>query len=278
MPELPEAEMIARALAGSCRGACIEKIEILHPQIFDERSDLKPEWYEKAIIQKIERNGKQIILTLLKGKESGYIRIRLGMTGQVLSCDLNAPRVAHTHAVIRFVDGPFELHFRDPRRFGRILMRSSLSSFQQGAEPLTLPLKAFAQLMAQSGARIKWTLMNQKIIAGIGNIYANEMLFEAGIHPHQKANRLSPIGCENLFKAMKKVLRLGIRKRGTTIRDFRSLDGTYGRYGRFQKFLKVYGKEDQPCPRTGCLGTIRLIRTSQQAQPTFYCPHCQRKR
>ena len=229
MPELPETEVVARALASSCRGACVEKIEILHPEIL-RQSDLKPEWYEKTIIQKIRRHGKHIILTLVREPETGYLAIRLGMTGQLLRRDLNAPRIVHTHAVISFVDRPFELHFRDPRRFGRIFMGSSPLSAWQRADPLTIRKTTFAKIMAQGKGRIKSTLMNQKIIAGIGNIYANEILFEARIHPLQKVNRLSQTRFEDLFRLMKKVLRQGIQKGGATIRDFRSLDGMPGRF------------------------------------------------
>lgn len=275
MPELPETEVVARALASTCLGACVEKIEILHPGILDRQSDLRPEWYEKCVIRKIRRQGKHIIMILEKGQEIGYLGIRLGMTGQLLKRGLNAARRAHTHALIFFVDRPFELHFRDPRRFGRVFMLSSPLPVWQGVDPLTIRRPAFVNILSQCEGRMKSTLMNQKILPGIGNIYANEILFEVKIHPLQKVNRLSLTYLEDLFKAMKKVLRHGIQKGGTTIRDFLSLDGMPG---RFQRFLRVYGKTSQPCPRAGCSGTIHLIRTSKQAQPSFYCPRCQRKR
>lgn len=275
MPELPETEVVARELKQSCHGACIEKIQILHPEILDKRSDTIQGWYDKAVIHEVKRHGKQILLTLANGKETRYLGIRLGMTGQLLKQDIAAHKVAHTHAVIQFVDRPFKLHFRDPRRFGKILLLSSPLLARQGMDPFTIPKATFIKTLAQSQSRIKSALMNQNIIAGIGNIYANEILFEARIHPHQKMNRLDSKRLGDLFSVMKKVLRRGIQKGGTTIRDFRSLQGLPG---RFQEFLKVYGKAGKPCPQTGCSGVIRLLRPTPQAQPSFYCPHCQRKR
>jgi formamidopyrimidine-DNA glycosylase len=275
MPELPETEVVARALASSCRGACVKKIEILHPEILDRQSDLRTEWYEKSFIQKIRRHGKHIILTLAKEQESACLGIRLGMTGQLLKKDPGALPAPHTHAVICLINRSIELHFRDPRRFGRIfLCRSPLLSWD-GSDPLSLRREAFIEILVGRKGRIKPILMNQKLIAGIGNIYANEILFEAGIHPHQQISRLNTSRLEDLYKAMKKVLRGGIQKGGTTIRDFRSLDGTPG---RFQEFLRIYGKAGHLCSRAGCSGIIRVVRTSKQAQPSFYCPHCQRKR
>lgn len=275
MPELPETEVITREFRGACLGAGIRRIEILHPEILDKHSDTGVEWYEKATLQKIDRYGKQIVVILVKGPETRYLGIRLGMTGQLLKKDISALREAHTHAVLYFADRPFELHFRDPRRFGRIVMRGHPLPVMEGIDPLTLPLSTFTKIMAQREGRIKSILMNQNVIAGIGNIYANEILFEAGIHPYQKANRLDSNRLKALFRIMKKVLRRGIQKGGTTIRDFRSL---HGLPGRFQNFLKVYGKAGRPCSQAGCTGIIRVLRPTPQAQPSFYCPRCQRKR
>ncbi|MCI0526489.1 MAG: bifunctional DNA-formamidopyrimidine glycosylase/DNA-(apurinic or apyrimidinic site) lyase [Nitrospira sp.] len=275
MPELPETEVVARELKQSCHGACIENIEILHPEILDNRSDTILDWYHKAVIHEVKRHGKHILLTTVNGQGTRYLGIRLGMTGQLLKQNISASRVAHTHAVIHFVDCPFELHFRDPRRFGRVLLLSTPLPTRQGMDPFTIPKADFIKTMAQGRGRIKSALMNQKTIAGIGNIYANEILFEARIHPHQRINRLDSKRLTELFRVMKKVLRRGIQKGGTTIRDFRSL---HGMPGRFQEFLKIYGKAGKPCPQAGCSGTIRLLRPTPQAQPSFYCPICQRKK
>ena len=118
-------------------------------------------------------------------------------------------------------------------------------------------------------------LMDQKKMSGLGNIYANEILFEVGVHPEQKIGHLTTGRFQDLFIGIKRVLRRAIQKGGTTIRDFRSLNGTPG---SFQQFLKVYGRAGRGCLRAGCSGTIRVIRPSKQAQPSFYCPRCQRKR
>ncbi|MGH7272962.1 MAG: Fpg/Nei family DNA glycosylase, partial [Nitrospiria bacterium] len=248
--------------------------EILHMGIVGKPSDLKPAWYEKGIIQRVQRHGKHIILTLLKGQETGYLAVRLGMSGQLLRRDRGVLRLAHTHAVISFVDRPFEIHFRDPRRFGRILMLNSLVPIRKGVDPLTLRAATFKEVMIRGKGRIKATLMNQNIIAGIGNIYANEILFEVGLHPQHRVERLNPGRLHDLLIGIKKILRHGIMKGGTTIRDFRSLSGMPG---QFQQFLKVYGQAGKPCARSGCTGIIHVLRPSKQAQPSFYCPRCQRK-
>jgi formamidopyrimidine-DNA glycosylase len=275
MPELPETEVVARELAQSCRGACIEKVYILHSEILDKKSDTLRDWYDKAVIHEVKRHGKQILLTVASGQGTRYLGIRLGMTGQLLKQNISASRAAHTHAVICFADRPFELHFRDPRRFGKISLLSSPLSARRGMDPFTVSKATFIKTLARGRGRIKSALMNQGIMAGIGNIYANEILFEAGIHPHQRTDRLASNRLCRLFDVMKKVLRRGIQKGGTTIRDFRSL---HGLPGRFQNFLKIYGKAGKPCPQAGCYGVIRLLRPTPQAQPSFYCPRCQRKR
>lgn len=275
MPELPETEVVSRQLRHTCLGACIERIEIFHPEILDRKSDLKPEWYEKSTLRDVQRHGKNMIVVLQNGQETGFLGIRLGMSGQLLKREEGAVPVPHTHAVIRFVDRPFELHFRDPRRFGRISMLSHPAPLQKGSDPLTLQMTAFKEKLVRSKGRIKAVLMNQEILAGIGNIYANEILFEAGLHPNEKVNRIKPDRLKELFLSVRRVLRRGIQNGGTTIRDFRSLDGIPG---RFQYLLKVYGKDGESCPRPGCSGIIRAIRPSPQVQPSFYCPRCQRKR
>jgi len=235
MPELPEAEVVTRGLKKYCLGAKVERIEVLEPKILSKECDMSPSWYDKALIQEIRRHGKQILLKLAKDDQTAYMGFRLGMTGQLLRCDAGVSTGEHTHAIVSFMNRPFRIHYRDPRRFGKISLASSMQLFQKGIDPLELNAQGFIKALTPRKGRIKAALMNQTILAGIGNIYANEILFEARIHPHQRADRLSSGRLRELLICIKKMLRLGIQKGGATIRDFRSLDGIPG---RFQDYLK----------------------------------------
>jgi formamidopyrimidine-DNA glycosylase len=274
MPELPETEVVTREFRHCCQGAMLERIEILHPEIVDRLSDLKPDRYEKTCLQQIERHGKYILMTLVKDQEPRYIGIRLGMSGQLLRRKPGMPRLLHTHVILSLVDRQFEIHFRDPRRFGTLCLLSSPAPIQKGADALGIHLNTFIERLILRKGRAKAVLMNQSLIGGIGNIYANEILFESRIHPDQKMERLVRERVQDLLLGMKKVLRQAIRKGGTTIRDFRSLDE---QPGNFQRFLKVYGKTGERCSRPDCPGHIRVMRATPQGQSSFYCPRCQQK-
>lgn len=274
MPELPEVEVIARGLRDHCAGARLDRLEMFHPEIVGRLTDEKPEWYCKAVVEKVVRHGKTILLSLEREGERRWAVIRLGMSGQLLKRPRGGPRERHTHAVITFLDRPFELHFRDPRRFGRITLLAAPDAFWQGRDPLQTDAAAFAALLKGRRGRLKGILMNQALFSGIGNIYAGEALFAAGLHPHQPPHRLSRRHFTALRSAVQRVLRSAVRRGGTTIRDFRSLEGLPG---RFQHSLKVYGRAGLSCLRPGCKAAVRLLRPAPKAQASFYCPRCQRR-
>lgn len=201
----------------------------------------------------------------------------LKMTGQLVFCPAGDPRDKHTHLSIAFKDSPSELRFRDIRKFGFVLAvpTSTAGSTPEliglGPEPLTLGFESFRRAFVGRAGRIKARLLDQAILAGIGNIYADEILFEAGIHPEADISRLGSDSWRGLWSGVRAVLRRAIRYRGTTLRDYRDGDGERG---GFQTRLRVYGREGLACPR--CRAAIRRIRVSGRS--SYFCPRCQRKR
>jgi formamidopyrimidine-DNA glycosylase len=199
----------------------------------------------------------------------------LKMTGQLWMCRPSLPHDKHTHFIISFRGTGRELRFRDVRKFGFVLgLRTAdvvrareLSGL--GPEPLELDRNSFYQLFAGRRGRLKSLLLNQKIIAGIGNIYADEILFAARLHPRAEASRLRRRELDRLGTAVPLILEKAIRFKGTSVRDYRDGDGLEG---LFQNYLRVYGREEQPCPRCGA--KIRRIRIAGRS--SFFCPLCQK--
>lgn len=199
----------------------------------------------------------------------------LKMTGQLLFCRKTEPYDKHTHFIISFRKPRRELRFRDIRKFGFVLLlktseaECSTELQSLGPEPLEIGWPAFLKLLQGRRGRIKPLLLNQNLIAGIGNIYADEILFEAGFHPGSDVERFQQIDLVKLWKAMRLILARAIRSRGTSIRDYRDGDG---REGSFQDCLCVYGRESLPCPRCG--GKIKRLRIAGRS--SHFCPRCQR--
>lgn len=274
MPELPETEVVARQLRREFLGARIRRLQILYPAWQNGRCGPDPGWCRSSMVEEVSRHGKNILVQLVRKQETCTLEIHLGMSGRLLKRPPGAPRLAHTHVIITFEDRPDELHFQDPRRFGKVILRSGSDLFRKGKDLLGISYGTFAALLAPRRGRIKALLMNQNVLAGIGNIYANEILFRARIHPERSAGGISSRKLRVLFGAMQEILKKAVLRGGTTFRDFRSLDGTRG---SFQECLEVYGRAGRRCLRAGCPGTIRLFRTTSKGQATFYCPRCQRR-
>jgi formamidopyrimidine-DNA glycosylase len=198
------------------------------------------------------------------------------MTGQLIFCDRRTRADKHTHFVLDFKVVPRELRFRDMRKFGfiRVLRTSNAEGSRElsilGPEPLGLDRDVFRERFRGRRGTLKNLLLDQRVIAGIGNIYADEILFEARIHPRMEVSRLGPERLERLRAAVSKVLDEAIAFKGTTVRDFR--DG-FGLEGLFQNRLQVYGREGEPCRRCG--SRLRSIRLSGRS--THFCPRCQRR-
>ncbi|MGQ0810597.1 MAG: bifunctional DNA-formamidopyrimidine glycosylase/DNA-(apurinic or apyrimidinic site) lyase [Nitrospiraceae bacterium] len=276
MPELPEAEVTARQLRIRIVGSTIRDYWIGRDDIVREGYSTI-EWYRGARITGVERKGKSVIVSLSRDGEVRYFVAELGMTGLLLLRSASPRFPKHTHVVLSLNGGAEpELRYWNPRRFGRVylLNHDGLERFTArrfGCDPLFVTREDFIDLMKARRGRIKPLLMHQQVIAGIGNIYANEMLFRTGLHPDQVAAHLSKPMIERLYETMREVLEEAIGCGGSSVRDFFAPDGTEGQY---KARHLVYGKEGQCCPN----GCGKLIRRLRGERSSFYCSRCQRKR
>jgi formamidopyrimidine-DNA glycosylase len=219
-------------------------------------------------MQQVRRVGKHIVFDLESPKNpaSQWI-VHLGMTGRMQVVSPEAEMLPHTHLVAKLASGR-ELRFVDPRRFGRLeVRRESFSG--PGAEPLEITEDEFAKLFHRSKAPIKAALLNQKLLHGVGNIYADEALSRAGIRPRRRANTLSRTELHKLHQGLKKVLQAAIAAGGSSISDYVDADGEEG---FFQIQHRVYGREGKPCLK--CKMPIKKIVVAGRG--THYCPKCQK--
>ncbi|WHZ17802.1 MAG: Formamidopyrimidine-DNA glycosylase [Nitrospira sp.] len=276
MPELPEAEVASRQLRERVVGATVRDCWVGRGDIVREGlSSL--EWYRRTRIAEVERRGKSVILTFVRGGQERFLAAELGMTGLLLFRSAPAKHPQHTHFILHLDGGAEpEIRYWNPRRFGRLslLDQAGLDRYTArrfGYDPLTISREQFLRLLGSTRSRLKSLLMHQQMIAGIGNIYANEILFRAGLHPNQAANQLREKAVGLLYEVMGEVLREAIAMGGSSVRDYFAPDGTEGRYkGRHL----VYAKTGEPCPND--CGAV--IRRSLGERSSFYCPTCQRGR
>ena len=274
MPELPEVETIANGVNRRVRGD-----SIVSAWFSNYKEPLKTPPAEMAAalaglrIGRVYRVGKHIVADLTpKGGRKATVQwiVHLGMTGRLL---VSAPEILlppHTHAVLRLASGR-ELRFVDPRRFGRLELRSiEKGAFTgPGREPLTITVDDFVGLFRGRKLAIKAALLNQSLLHGVGNIYADESLFRAKIRPTRIAGRLTRERLSRLHKALQTVLKAAIRAGGSSVSDYVDADGVEG---FFQIQHCVYGREGQPCRVCGT--PIRRIVLAGRG--THFCPHCQR--
>jgi len=274
MPELPEVETIAR---GVNRRVCGDRIAEVwfcrYPQPFKTPATLQARGLTGKRLFKVHRIGKHIVCELTSSEDASpdmqWI-VHLGMTGRLLVTTPDAPVAAHTHARLRLESGR-EIRFVDPRRFGRLELRdiSCTEAFRAaGTEPLTIGAEAFKVLFRGRKLAIKAALLNQRLLTGIGNIYADESLFHAGIRPTRKADRLTADELEQLRKALQRVLKAAIKLGGSSVSDYVDAEGVRG---FFQLEHCVYQREGQPCRQ--CETPIRKIVLAGRG--THYCPNCQ---
>ncbi len=277
MPELPEVETVVRGLRPRVRGQRIERLEVRQPLVV--RSPLAA--FRRALrgarIEGVTRRGKYILIRLAANGlnlQRHYWIVHLGMTGRFYACRPEAERLKHTHVVARLSSGE-ELRYVDPRRFGKTLAlpENELADYfaGYGAEPLRVSFERVAALFAGRRAPVKNLLLNQSLLRGVGNIYANEALFLAGIHPARPAGMLTEAELRRLHHSLRRVLREAIAEQGTTVSDYRTADGVPGDY---QNHLRVYEREGEPCVRCGTL-IRRLVLVGRSAH---YCPQCQPRR
>ena len=268
MPELPEIETIKNSLAGVV-GARITGTDFRRQDII-KREDFVPGQLDGMAIRSIGRRGKFLIIYLEKGY---YLVVHLGMSGRFYLLPAG-PKVEapHVHLVIN-LDNGCRLVYQDPRRFGGIRLCHDLQPVfgHMGVEPLSdqFTARRLAQLCQGRKVAIKNLLLNQCLISGIGNIYADEALFRARVRGTRPAGSLTAEEIKRLHRAIKKVLRQSIAQQGTTFRDYR--DG-WNQEGNFQNFLNVYGKTGQDCPVCGRAIEKEIIG----GRSSHHCAHCQK--
>jgi formamidopyrimidine-DNA glycosylase len=274
MPELPEVETVRRSLLPVLVGRRIERVLVRERRL---RRQVDPALLKREVcgqvVVDLSRRGKYLLIHL-EGERR--LLVHLGMSGRLFLTRAATPSARHEHVVFSLDDGQ-ELRFRDPRRFG-VVEATTVSALatdrrlsELGVEPLSRACSAKYLYERSRGLRrpVKNFLMDARVLVGVGNIYANEALFLARIHPLRAAGRSGLARWERLTAAVKQVLRDAIRQGGTTLNDFRS--GT-GEEGYFQVFLRVYQREGEGCPE--CERPIR--KTVLAGRSTFYCPSCQR--
>lgn len=274
MPELPEVETIKRSLTPYVVGGTITGVQVFNPAVI---ISYKAEEFSHVLKGKkvlaLDRRGKYLIFTLTDGYTLSW---HLGMTGRLLWLNSQERIERHTHLILNF-DSHGQLRFVDVRRFGRCYLAGKGSPAypeglaRLGLEPLSPAFtpETLKEIIRSKKRSLKSLLLDQHHIAGLGNIYSDEALFGAGIHPLRPAYALSDEEIGRLYEAIVKVLQEGIASGGTSIRDY--VDGT-GRKGDYQNRLSVYGRKDQPCPRCG--ETIKSLKIS--GRTSYFCPRCQK--
>ena len=305
MPELPEVETTARGLQKRVAGDTIESVWIGNKTNFlKSPAEEVVRTLTGARIERVRRVGKHLVIDLHRNQipsESKHSRARktgsakartqkgvsanaiavsaaenspaqwiihLGMTGRVLVCDPADPQAKHTHLVAELASGR-QLRFVDPRRFGKVQVAAGSAFQAPGSEPIGADRSQFAALFHRSKAPIKSALLNQKLLSGVGNIYADESLFRAGLRPRRRANSLTRAELARLYDALQAVLAEAILAGGSSISDY--VDSS-GEAGYFQLQHRVYGREGEPC--LVCKTPIKRIVIAGRS--SHYCPKCQK--
>jgi formamidopyrimidine-DNA glycosylase len=271
VPELPEVEVTRRGIAPHIEGHAITKVTVRQPSL----RWLVPRHLSSTLpglrVRRVERRAKYLLLDC----ECGWIILHLGMSGSLRMIPRQTPAQKHDHFDLEFDTG-LTLRLHDPRRFGAVLWTEQSPEqhaliARLGPEPFSAIVtgKWLHHQLRGRTAPIKSLLMDSRILVGVGNIYANEALFHAGIRPTRTAGKVSTQRCELLVNAIRSTLTKAIEAGGSTLRDFLHADGSAG---YFQQDYFVYDRAGEPC--RVCLAPIKLARLGQRS--TFFCPHCQR--
>jgi formamidopyrimidine-DNA glycosylase len=274
VPELPEVETVVRDLRPTLKGRRITAVEV-------SKYPLRKTWMARwgqilrgRRIEEMRRRGKWIVLQL---DRDYHLVIHLGMTGQLTVVSSSEPRRDHTHLVFSLSRGKQQLRFRDIRRFGSATLfpsRTAVEGFFAeaglGPEPFELQPQYWRQRLAATQRCLKAILLDQGIVAGVGNIYADEALFEARLHPQCLGREISAAQAQRLRRAIVTVLERAIEKRGSSVRNY---VGGSGLAGQYQEEFRVFRRTGQPCPRCG--QPIERIRLAGRS--THFCPVCQER-
>jgi formamidopyrimidine-DNA glycosylase len=277
MPELPEVETIARGLARRVSGDVIESIWLgQKPEPLKSPAQEIAAALEHSRIATVRRMGKHIVFDLepksVRTKKTGTAQaqwiVHLGMTGRLQVCEPQSEVLKHTHAILKLASGR-ELRFVDPRRFGRLSVARAGDFEAGGIEPLEADLDRFLTLFRGRKTPIKSALLNQKLLRGVGNIYADESLFRASIRPRRRVSTITHDQLVKLLSSVKEVLGEAIALGGSSVSDYVDADG---KEGFFQLQHRVYGREGEPC--LVCKTPIKRIVIAGRS--SHYCPKCQR--
>ncbi len=293
MPELPEVETIARGLAQRVNGDVIESVwlgskpeplkspaaeiaaTLESKQILDVRRvgkhivfDLEKTNVGRALLpaRSRQRNKRKKIKAIPDGQGHAQWIVHLGMTGRMLVCTPDEEIAKHTHAIAKLASGR-ELRFVDPRRFGRLSVTQGFAA--PGSEPLEVELEKFVKLFHGRKTPIKSALLNQKLLSGVGNIYADESLFRSAIRPKRRASSLTKEDLPRLYLALQEVLKEAIALGGSSVSDYVDSDGEEG---FFQLQHRVYGREGEPC--LVCRTPVKRVVIGGRS--SHYCPKCQK--
>jgi formamidopyrimidine-DNA glycosylase len=271
VPELPEVETVVRDLRGPLVGRRLRAVQVSRKRLRRRWSAAWAGLLVGRTIGAVERRGKWILIDL----GGPWLLVHLGMTGQLRVTGADEPRLPHTHVVFALDDGRTELRFRDARRFGSVsyfASRDELDAFLDaahlGPEPFDLDPASWRRRLAGTARCLKAVLLDQTVVAGVGNIYADEVLFRARLHPARPAGDLTPRQADALRRAIPAVLHRAIACRGSTIRDY---VGGCGLRGGYQEEFRVYQRTGQPCPRCG----TPIERVVLAGRSTHFCPACQ---
>jgi formamidopyrimidine-DNA glycosylase len=271
MPELPEVETTRRGIEPYVDGQTVERVVVRHSGLRWPVPDELSQWVSGLKVRSVSRRGKYLLLAF----ERGTLLIHLGMSGSLRVVQADEPVGKHDHVDIAFANGAV-VRFNDPRRFGAVLWTAEPVADHEliahlGPEPLTPEFDAdyVFQRSRKRTQAIKQFLMDSKVVVGVGNIYANEALFAAGIRPTRAAGKVTRKQYELLVAEVKKVLARAITQGGTTLKDFVGGDG---KPGYFKQELLVYGRGGEPCCQCGKV--LKEVKLGQRA--TVYCTQCQK--
>lgn len=269
MPELPEVQTIIEDIQKKTMGRTIREITFVTPSVW-RNGVPDDESIAGSKIVSLERKGKHILMHLSNKRT---LIIHLKMTGKLVVGRKNNLPEKHTHLIVRFDRG--ELRFNDIRRFGYLdyAKSSELGKLEYlaalGPDAKEIPKDEFVRILKSKSKMIKAALLDQNLISGMGNIYTDETLFAAGVHPARKSSNLSIDRLRKLHAIMNTILDRAIIARGSSISDY--VDGI-GRKGKFQKSLKVYSRAGRPCPKCGAAIRVKKIA----GRSSYFCPQCQR--
>lgn len=275
MPELPEVEAVKRGLDQSIVGKRVTAIEVMWPKII-RHDDI--EAFKQSLIgqvcQRIDRRGKFLLIYF----DTHVLLSHLRMEGKYFLCDKEQPVHKHTHVILE-LDEQEELRYHDVRKFGRMELLEIGQEFQHpslaklGPEPTpaTFSTHVIKEYLSGRTTAIKNILLDQRMVAGIGNIYADEILFDAYVHPEMSAAEITDEEIQQLYYSIISIMQAAIKAGGSTIRSYTNM---FGEAGHYQVYHQVYGKDGESCSRCGTI----IEKTKVGGRGTHFCPNCQRKR